>query len=403
MRVTISPKFFFSDRTNNVGDNILYCRLIIDRKKSDFSTGIYTSKNDWNEQFNRSEKNQQINIKLSAFEAKLQEIVDKLYFDNKEITARLIKEIYSWKNEGKYTITEYIDYYLYDKGQIDILAKGYSNKFITLQRYLERFTKEKYNTSVFDMRSIDFKFLSDFDIFMKSMISKQYKRPLTQVYINKMHSMFRTLTISAHKEGTIKFLPYKDFKIKKIQTEIKYLTIDELSRLRHLDFSHNHSLDKVKDIFLFSVYTGLRYTDAQQIRDTDIEYVNGEPKYLITYQKKTKDKVEIPILNPTLEIIKKYENSGLRIETGRLIPQLSNSKLNEYLKVIGDLAYIKLKLSAHIARHTCATTVLLENNVPLNEVSKWLGHREMKSTRVYAHVTRNKLGNTAERLDLLIS
>lgn len=401
MRVNISPKFILKSTLNKEKKKIIHCRLIIDRKKSEFSTGILIFEEDWNEQFSRSLSDKNINLRLSEIESKLQEITDKFYFDNKTITAKLIVETIKNKSQGSFSISEYINYYLYDKGQIKILAKGYSAKFITLKTYLEKYCKERYNTNSFDIRNVDFKFLSDFDIFLKAMVSKQYDRPLSPVYIQKMHSMFRTILISAHKEGVIRHPPYQNFPIKKVKTEIKYLSYSELERLKNIDLSDNISLEIVRDIFLFSVYTGLRFKDSQSITEKSIEYENNEPKYLIKYQEKTKDKVEIPILKPTLYLLNKYKTTEYRKKTGYLMPKFSNVKLNAYLKVIGDIAHIKLKLTHHVARHTCATTVLLENGVPLIEVSKWLGHADIKSTSVYAHVTRNKLGNTADRLDKL--
>ena len=403
MRKSISPIYFFSKKVNREGKRIIYCRIRIDRKKSEFATGIYAFPKDWNEQFRRSTTDIEANRKLSDLETRLQDIADKLYFDNKTVTAKLLVDLYKGKNHSNYSISEYFNYYLYGKGKINILAKGYSAKFITLNKYLQDFTKEYYSSTDYDIRSVDFKFISEFDVFLKAMISKQYKRPLSPVYIYKMHGMFRTILISAHKEGVIRYQPYQSFPIRKVRTEIKYLSVAELKRLKVLDLSDNQSLETVRDIFLFSVYTGLRFKDSQNITIDDIEHENKKPKYLIKVQQKTNDKVEIPILNQTLDIINKYKDTEHRKATGCLMPKFSNVKLNAYLKVIGDLASIRLKLTHHVARHTCATTVLLENDVPLNEVSKWLGHADLKSTRVYAHVTRNKLSNTATRLNDLLN
>ena len=81
--------------------------------------------------------------------------------------------------------------------------------------------------------------------------------------------------------------------------------------------------------------------------------------------------------------MEKYKNSDDRLKHGRLIPKMSNVKLNLYLKVIGGLAEISLKLTHYVARHTFATTVLLENNVSIKQVSKWLGHVDISSTGIY--------------------
>lgn len=402
MRINISPIYFFSNKVNHEGKRIIYCRIRVNGKKNEFSTGIYAHPEHWDEKFRRSTHDIALNNKLSELETKLQEVADKLYFDNKSITSKMIVDMYKGRNLGNFTISEYFEYYLYDTGKIKVLAKGYSAKFLTLKSLLSKFTKEYYNTIVYDMRSVDYKFISEFDTFLKSQISRQYKRPFSPAYIQKNHSMFRTVLISAHKQGVIKFQPYQDFPIRKVRTELKYLSIFELERLKNLDLSDNRSLETVRDIFLFSVYTGLRFNDAQNASITDVEFEDLEPKYLIKHQEKTNDKVEIPILQPTLELIDKYRNTEYRRQTGKLMPKLSNPKLNAYLKAIGDMAHIKLKLTHHVARHTCATTILLENGVPLNEVSRWLGHADIKSTKVYAHVTRHKLGNTAERLDKIL-
>jgi integrase len=205
--------------------------------------------------------------------------------------------------------------------------------------------------------------------------------------------------IQANKEGFIKKQPYVDFKIRKVKTDIKYLTKEELSRLENLNLKGY--LQKSLDVFLFSVYTGLRFLDAQHLTINNIDYDNLEPKFIHINQQKTGDLVVIPILKPTQNILEKYKFSDDRVKLGKLIPKISNVKLNLYLKVIGDLAEISLKLTHHVARHTCATTVLLENNVPIEQVSKWLGHSDISSTQVYGKITKSRLDTTASRINKL--
>jgi len=222
---------------------------------------------------------------------------------------------------------------------------------------------------------------------------------LLRTTINKQHSFFRTVMIQANKEGFIKKQPYVDFKLRKVKTDIKYLTKEELSRLEN--FNLKGYLQKSVDIFLFSVYTGLRFRDAQHLTIENIDYVNSKPKFITTIQEKTGDQVVIPIIKPTQKLLDKYQNDDDRIKLGKLIPKMSNAKINLYLKLIGELAEIKLKLTHHVARHTCATTVLLENNVPMEQVSKWLGHADISSTQVYGKITKSRLDTTASRINEL--
>jgi len=398
----MSRAYLFGKRMTPEGKTVLYCRLIANRLKTEFSTGIYVYREDWNPKYSRCEKDNEANKRLSEFEASINDIISELQYENKVITVKMIAQVFKGEITKAYTIGEFFYHYLYDSGRIKTLAPGYYKKFITLGNYLESFTQEKFGTVDYDMRDINFSFISDFDIFLKNMISKQYKRHLSPVYINKMHGMFRTIIIQAYKESIIRRQVYSDFPIRKVKTEIKYLSSAELDRIKNLDLSDNASLDRVRDVFLFSVYTGLRFKDAQSITMADIDYVDNKAVYLVTYQEKTNDKVEIPILKPTMDIIEKYNDYPDRVKSGVIIPRFSNAKINSYLKVIGDLAQIKLRLTHHVARHTCATTVLLENEVPLYEVSKWLGHADVRSTRIYAQITKKKLNDTADRLNEIL-
>ena len=116
-------------------------------------------------------------------------------------------------------------------------------------------------------------------------------------------------------------------------------------------------------------------------------------------QEKTNEPLSIPILSPALDIIEKYKGSPERKVLDNVLPKISNQKLNAYLKVIADLASIKKTLSHHVARHTCATTILLSNEVPIEVVSKWLGHTTIKTTQIYAKITDNYMQTMANRID----
>ena len=108
--------------------------------------------------------------------------------------------------------------------------------------------------------------------------------------------------------------------------------------------------------------------------------------------------MNIPLLKPAIDIINKYDKEERAI-TGKVLPKISNQKLNAYLKVIADLTGIKKELTHHVARHTCATTILITNGVPIEVVSKWLGHTNIKTTQVYAKITDQYLSQMAKKVD----
>ena len=125
--------------------------------------------------------------------------------------------------------------------------------------------------------------------------------------------------------------------------------------------------------------------------------MDGE-KWLFTERQKTLNPVRVPILTKAQKIIDKYKNHPRSIVTGTLFPNISNQKLNSYLKEIADLCGIDKNLTFHLARHTFATTVTLTNGVPIESVSKMLGHSDLRTTQIYAKVVERKISEDMSNL-----
>jgi site-specific recombinase XerD len=126
-------------------------------------------------------------------------------------------------------------------------------------------------------------------------------------------------------------------------------------------------------------------------------------RWIITNRQKTHSKVKIPILPIAEELIEKYKSHIKTKKTKTLFPNISNQKLNSYLKEIADLCGIKKNLTFHIARHTFATTVTLSNGVPIETVSKLLGHTKIATTQIYARVIERKVSDDINSLKLKLS
>ena len=399
MNTNISVHFFLKNDKTKKYQSKVYTRIINNRKKSEFATDISTYTRYWDEKYSRSKNDKEVNQKLSLIESDIYKVKEQLVLEGYEITAKLIKDVYTGKDKIQYGIVEFIHRFIAKKEKVTTLSKTYKGKFSTLSKLVSKFIKQEYKVNDINLVQVDYSFLTSFDGFLKSQNSVQYSKPFSPTYVNKLHSFLRTVIIQAFREGLIKKQPYTDFKLRKVKTDIKYLTREELTRLEEMDLNGQSSLQKALDVFLFSVYTGLRYNDAQSVTINNIEKGNNNTSFIVIQQEKTGDIVEIPILSTTQKLIDKYSDSNDREKYGVLIPRLSNARINFYLKVIADLAEIKLSLTHHVARHTCATTLLLENNVPMEQVSKWLGHADMSSTKVYGKITKSRLMNTAEILE----
>jgi site-specific recombinase XerD len=170
----------------------------------------------------------------------------------------------------------------------------------------------------------------------------------------------------------------------------EFLNMDEIQRIAGHDFKFNR-LSQVRDIFLFCCFTGLAYADVMKLKKTEIVTDDKSEKWISTYREKTKTQVKVPLLRMALDILEKYEHRPLCSGYERILPVLSNQKMNNYLKEIATACNIDKELTFHIARHTFATTVTLANGVPIESVSKMLGHTDIKTTQHYAKILDLKL------------
>ena len=183
-------------------------------------------------------------------------------------------------------------------------------------------------------------------------------------------------------------------KLRKDKTERAYLTIDELERLANKEFS-SERLERMRDIFLFCCYTGLAYIDVKTLTTENLVQKADGKWWIVTKRTKTEVPVNVPLLEVPMRLIKKYEP----LRKGNLVfPVYSNQKSNDYLKEIAALCDIHKDVTFHVARHTFATTVTLENGVPIESVSKMLGHTNVQTTQIYARITERKINLDMDQL-----
>jgi len=174
------------------------------------------------------------------------------------------------------------------------------------------------------------------------------------------------------------------------EVERDFLTEEELNRIYLKRFS-TERLNLVKDIFVFSCYTGLAYIDVKSLTKDHISIGIDGDKWIFKNRQKTDTKSKIPLLPIAEEIIQKYLNHPKCLNENSILPILTNQKMNSYLKEIGDLCDISKEITFHMARHTFATTVTLTNGVPIETVSKMLGHKNLHTTQHYAKVLDQKV------------
>lgn len=148
-------------------------------------------------------------------------------------------------------------------------------------------------------------------------------------------------------------------------------------------------------LIVFYRFTGLAYIDVKNLTEDNLRTGFDGKLWIMTHRQKTDTNVNVPLLDIPLKILAKYKNN---LPNKVLLPVLSNQKMNSYLKEIGDLCGIDKNLTFHLARHTFATTITLAKGVPIETVSKMLGHTNIQTTQIYARITNSKISNDMEDL-----
>ena len=191
--------------------------------------------------------------------------------------------------------------------------------------------------------------------------------------------------------------PTKRFKLRFDQVDMVYLNKTELEKIKNEEFE-KPVLTINRDIFVFACYTGLAYADAKALNKNNLQIGVDGNKWIYTRRSKTNTAVRVPLLAEAERILKRYKTHPKIDGTEKLLPVYSNQKTNQYLKEIAKEVKIKKQLSFHTARHTFATTITLANGVPIETVSKLLGHTKLSTTQIYARVIDSKISNDIDNL-----
>ena len=210
----------------------------------------------------------------------------------------------------------------------------------------------------------------------------------------KFMQFFKRIIILARNNGLIVHDPFANYKIQLKKVDRGYLTEQEMNKIIQKKFPTKR-LEQVRDIFIFSCFTGLAYIDVKELTKNHIRISFDGNIWIMTKRHKTKVNVNVPLMDIPKKILQKYEGE---LPDDKILPVLSNQKMNAYLKEIGDVCGITKNLTFHLARHTFATTVTLSKGIPIETVSKMLGHTNIQTTQIYARITNDKISKDMQGL-----
>ncbi|MEO6671271.1 MAG: site-specific integrase [Ferruginibacter sp.] len=375
----------------------IYIRITVNGKRAEISTKRESEPGKWNKKAGRmigtTEKVHQLNSFLDRLVAKIYTYQNELLQNNISITADLIKNKFTGKSDKSRMLISIFEQHNKDLSQL--VGKEYSastlTRYETSMNHVIEFMKWKFGIADIDIKKLDHPFITDFNFYLRT--EKNCNNNSAVKYIKNFRKVIRICLSN----GWLDKDPFINFKVKVKEVERAFLSEEELQALHYKKFKMER-LNQVKDIFLFSCYTGLAYIDAKNLTQSNVVLGIDGKKWIHTHRKKTDTPSHIPLLPPALEIIEKYKQHPKSINESSLLPVLSNQKMNAYLKEIAICCEISKDLTFHIARHTFATTVTLSNNVPIESVSKMLGHKNLRTTQHYAKILDKKVSNDMEKL-----
>lgn len=390
---------FFMRKPKNyqTGPLPIYLRITVDGGSKELSTKRKCDPLFWSSKSGRAtgkkESVKELNSYLDALEQMVFHAKKKLIESDKEITVEAIKAVMTGTDEKKVTLLA-----VFKKHNEQMKAlEGSEFSPNTIARYettlthTAAFISWKFGSEDIDIKKLNYEFITEFCFWFKSV--QKCNHNSTMKYLSNV----KKIVLIYVKSRWIPADPFADFKFTKKHVERVALTEHDLTKLSMKKFA-SERLSTVRDIFLFSCYTGLSYADVEKLKHTEIKPGFDNNQWIITNRQKTNTSTRVPLLPEASSIIAKYRDHEKCLNNDSVLPILSNQKMNAYLKEIATIAGINKELTFHIARHTFATTITLNHGVPIETVSKMLGHTNIKQTQHYAKLTDKKVSEDMQNL-----
>lgn len=396
---SFSILFFLKKDKASKGIAPLYVRITINKKFVDISLKRRLKLISWDHKFQKvigaDKELKEVQEKVRQTRTEINSAYDNLRYNKEVLTADSIKTFLESGGEEEQTTLLFLMNY-HNTEVKKLLEPGTMKNYYSTERYVKEFlVKRKKRTDIY-LSQLDYKFIIDFEIYLRQREPDKGQRPCTNNTVMKHIERLRKMINIALKNDWIVKDPFLRFERHMIHKDRQCLELEELETIKALNFDI-HGQEIVRDTFVFSCYTGLAFADVCNLSSehlvTDIE---GE-KWIEMVRQKTANfsgkKFYVLLLPEAIELIKKYRGHPMASYTGTVFPIYSNQATNRYLKVISKMANLNFALTYHIARHTFATTVTLENGVPMESVSKMLGHSSIRTTQIYSKVKKKKVSS----------
>ena len=391
MDTTISILFYLKRvKVNAQGLAPIFQRITINGRRLENSTGKFVDPDKWHSEMSKmkrtSEEARLINGHLDHLKLKILNVEKNLIKKDIPVNFETFKHELTGKKERERML---IPIFQEHNRKIKELvgqeyAPGTLERYETSLKHTKDFIFWKYNITDINIENVDHAFIMEYEFYLRS--ERKCANNTAVKYIKNFHKIINQCLAN----GWLNKDPFSNYKAKVKEVVRDFLSEVEIEQMMNKEFV-SERLELVRDIFVFSCFTGLAYIDVKQLTPDNISLGIDGDKWIFKNRQKTDTASKIPLLPAAKDIINKYAEHPVCKNEKRLLPILSNQKMNAYLKEIADVCGIKKDLTFHIARHTFATTITLSNGVPLETVSKMLGHTSLKTTQHYAKILDKKI------------
>lgn len=385
-----------SNYVNKEGKTSVMLRIYLNNERLSLgSTGIAITASQWDKDKERIKGRTtdalSTNLQLDNIAGGLQAIFRKIEMSD-DLSLERIKSEFLGKKDEIDTLMQ-----LFEKHNTDIskqvgisVSKATLQKYNVCKRHFSDFLDKQYKRNDLKLTELTYLIIREFDLYLRTVVGQNSNTA------TKTMKTFKTITLLGQKMGVLLHDPFMNHRFHLEPVNRGFLTDEEILLIANKEIGIPR-LELVRDIFIFSCFTGLAYIDVSNLTPDHIVTL-GDKQWIMTQRQKTSVETNILLLDIPKAIIDKYcDNSAYPKRENKLFPIHSNQKMNAYLKEIADLCGIKKNLTFHLARHTFAT-MSLSKGVPMESVSKMLGHTNIRTTQIYARITNKKIEHDMEKL-----
>ena len=394
--------WLYKSKENQQGLCPLYLRITVQGQRKNLATPFGIPLTCWDNKKQKVKGKYEladcINNYIDLVKVQVHQLQNSSNLTRKQLTPLFIKQSLLGQNPDKKTLLEVVNYHNAKLKELvgkDVSIGTYKRYEVT-RRKLQLFIRDVYSQDDILLEEIKYKFITDFEFYLKT------KFKIDQNTAIKYLKQLKKIIKEAAANDWIEKNPFQYFKCVPVLRHRGFLTNEELSLIESRIFE-NERLNLVKDVFLFSCYTGLSYSDVEKLKRENIFKSADNKEWIAIQRTKTKESCNIPVLPKAAAILKKYTTNPECCIKGKLLPVRSNQKINEYLKEMANLCGITKRVSFHLARHTFATTVTLANGVSMEVVGRMLGHRSLRTTQIYAKMVDHRVSNEMRKLETLLN